>query len=145
MNCVIDASVFVASAQAKEIHSAESFSFIQALQAQNALVFCPTLVITECAAAISRSSRNPENANELVSLITEFPNLQLMEVSFQLAEQAAQIAIQHRLRGADAIYVALAFELGATLVTWDNEMLQRGGNVVKAVTPTDWIPQSTHQ
>jgi predicted nucleic acid-binding protein len=38
------------------------------------------------------------------------------------------------LRGADALFLATARAAGATLVSWDDELLQRGG----AVTPSDW-------
>ena len=53
--------------------------------------------------------------------------------------QASQIAAMYRLRGADAIYVAIAQEFGTTLITWDREMLTRGLSAVSIMTPTDWL------
>ena len=55
------------------------------------------------------------------------------------ADEAAEIAISYRLRGADAVYAAVALEFGTTLVTWDGEMLQRAPAAVPTMTPTDWL------
>ena len=38
-----------------------------------------------------------------------------------------ELAIRLRLRGADAVYVALAEQLGIPIVTWDGEMLKSDG------------------
>ena len=40
------------------------------------------------------------------------------------------------MRGADAMSVAVAKQLGALLVTWDEEMLERAGLDVAVVSPT---------
>jgi predicted nucleic acid-binding protein len=42
-----------------------------------------------------------------------------------------------RLRGADAVYVALARRLGMPLVTWDAEQRERAKPVVRVVTPEE--------
>jgi predicted nucleic acid-binding protein len=42
-----------------------------------------------------------------------------------LALRAAEIAIENRLRGADAVYAAVAEDFDAVLVSWDEEMLER--------------------
>jgi predicted nucleic acid-binding protein len=39
----------------------------------------------------------------------------------------------------DAVYVAVAEAMGATLITWDDEMLARGAAKVPALTPSQWI------
>lgn len=55
------------------------------------------------------------------------------------ARRAAKLAAALRLRGADAVYVALALEYGATLVTWDAEMLQRAPAAMLTMTPAEWL------
>lgn len=62
---------------------------------------------------------------------------------FDRAGQAAELAAVYRLRGADAVYLAVAEEFGTTLVTWDGEMHTRGANVVTAVTPAEWLTAQT--
>jgi predicted nucleic acid-binding protein len=39
------------------------------------------------------------------------------------------------LRGADAVYVAVARHLGLPLVTWDDELRARAGREVRAIQP----------
>jgi predicted nucleic acid-binding protein len=57
-------------------------------------------------------------------------------------EAAAAIAAQQFLRGADAVYAALARQLGTALVTWDNELLERAAAVAPTFTPADWLRQN---
>jgi predicted nucleic acid-binding protein len=61
--------------------------------------------------------------------------LSLHEVDIELAGQAADIAIEARLRGCDAVYVALAAQLGERLVTLDAEQLEPAGAVVTVGRP----------
>jgi predicted nucleic acid-binding protein len=105
-------------------------------------VICPTLILAECSAAIARQTGDPVLAQNLVILIEQFPRLQLIALDLPLAQHAAQPTATHRLRGADAVYVALAQTANAMLVTWNTEMLARGKAVTSVQTPTDWL--ATH-
>jgi len=102
-------------------------------------VFCPTLVLPECAAAIARPTGDAAWVEELTRLIESFPSLHLVPLDLPLARRAAQIAAIHRLRGADAIYAAVAETFNATLITWDAETLQRGPAIVSTLTPAEWV------
>jgi predicted nucleic acid-binding protein len=139
MILTIDASVFVAAARPQETHYSTSRQFLQQARSQDATVFCPTLVLPECAAAIVRPTGDRALAEELVSLIAGFPQLRLVSLDSLLAQQAVQVATHHRLRGADAVYVAVANAANATLITWDDEMLDRGAGVVGTRTPLQWM------
>ena len=48
---------------------------------------------------------------------------------------AAQLAADHALRGADAVYVATVLRLGLPLVTLDGEQLHRAQAVISAISP----------
>jgi predicted nucleic acid-binding protein len=141
MNCTIDASVFVAAARVEEEHYAASRRFLQQVQALGVTVFCPTLVLAECAAAIARPTGDEALAGELVMLIQDFPAMRLVAIELSLANRAAQIAMGHRLRGADSIYAATAESCKATLVTWDEEMLDRCRAFIPTFTPIMWLVQ----
>jgi predicted nucleic acid-binding protein len=69
--------------------------------------------------------------------VLALPGLKLVALSEGLAQQAARRASRHFLKGADAIYVALAASSKAPLVTLDDEMLERGAEAVKTLTPAD--------
>ncbi len=141
MNCTIDASVFVAAVRLEEDHYTASREFMRQAREDAVTVFCPTLVLPECAAAIARPTGNLALVDELTVLIENFPGLHLVNIDLPLARRAVQIATIHRLRGADSIYVAVAEMFNATLVTWDTEMLQRGSAVVQTLAPTEWRGQ----
>jgi predicted nucleic acid-binding protein len=56
-------------------------------------------------------------------------------VDESLAREAAELAARLRLRGADAVYVAVARKLDLPLVTWDAEQRERGGAAIVVRTP----------
>jgi predicted nucleic acid-binding protein len=136
VRCTIGASVFVASARSDEPNYLLSRKFLK--EARSAEVYCPTLALAECAAAIARQTNDPALAKELVSIIEDFPGINLISLDLSLARRAAQIAVEYRLRGADAAYVAVADEFGATLISWDQEMLKRCPAAVATMTPESW-------
>jgi len=143
MNCTVDANVFVAAVRLGEEHYAVSRRFLHLVRAEAVAVFCPTLVLPECAAAIARPTGDAALVEELTTLIESFPDLRLVTLDLPLARRAVQIAMTYRLRGADSIYVAVAETFNATLITWDAEMLQRSPAVILTLTPTEWVERQT--
>jgi predicted nucleic acid-binding protein len=73
------------------------------------------------------------------AIIEDFPCINLIPLDLALARKAAQIAITYKLRGADAVYVAVAEAFDATLISWDQEMLSRSASAVTTMTPESWI------
>jgi predicted nucleic acid-binding protein len=61
--------------------------------------------------------------------------IELIPVTLPIAERAARIAGEHRIRGCDAVYVALAEQLSEALVTLDRQQLERGAAVVAVRAP----------
>ena len=82
---VIDASVYVGRLHQNEPHHAACKGLLGAIQTRRIAVACPNLVWIEVAAAVRRGTGDPE-----------------------LARSAAELAGERGLRGADAVYVALA-------------------------------------
>jgi len=91
----------------------------------------PTVVpghfLAEVAGAIARLSLDPSEGLRAIGTVDRDPLISLFAVDEQLAFQSAHLASTLRLKGSDAIYVALAQQLEIPLVTWDNELLQRAG------------------
>jgi predicted nucleic acid-binding protein len=56
-----------------------------------------------------------------------------------LADRAASLAARCKLRGADAVYVALAEALDQPLITLDQEILDRSSGVIETSTPSIWV------
>jgi predicted nucleic acid-binding protein len=141
MNLTVDASVFVAAARTDEAHYRASRRFLRRAREQRCQLYCPTLLLPECAAAIARPTADAALAEELVSLVENFPGLQLVPLDAPLARHAVQVAKEHRLRGADSVYVSVAPMLDAGLIAWDAELLERGADVVTTMTPLQWTEE----
>jgi predicted nucleic acid-binding protein len=78
---------------------------------------------------------NTNQAHQVIRQLSRSTSIRLYPVTMGLAEQAAVIAADHRLRGCDAIYVALAKQLGEMLITLDKQQLQRGTAVIPISQP----------
>jgi len=141
MNWTVDASVFVAAAREAEPHHADSLAFLHELHVSERPVICPTLVLPESVAAIARRTGDAALADEVADLILSLAGLRLLVLDLPAAERAAHLAKAHRLRGADAVYAAVAHAAEATLVTWDLEMLARAVGAVPTLTPSQWLAQ----
>jgi predicted nucleic acid-binding protein len=56
-------------------------------------------------------------------------------LSGALLAAAERLGVDHRLRGAHALYAATAARPGCPLLSWDGELIARVG----AVSPRDWL------
>lgn len=141
MTCTIDASVFVATARADEAQHTVSLKFVRWVRGQRMPIFCPTLVLPECAGAIAKPTGESADAQQLVQFLGQFHGMCFVSLAMPLAERAAEIAIACRLRGSDSVYVAVAEAFGTSLITWDKEMLARAPALVPTMTPAEWLAQ----
>jgi predicted nucleic acid-binding protein len=71
-------------------------------------------------------------AKESLSVLKD-SGVKIVDLSVSLATKAAQIASECRVRGCDAVYLALAEQLSESLVTLDKQQHERGGAVVQTV------------
>ena len=85
--------------------------------------------------SVARRTGSSELAAGAISLMQRLPNARLVPVDAGLAHLGARLAGELRPRGADSLYLALAQRLGFTLVTWDQERLERGRTVALTHTP----------
>ncbi|MEJ5310783.1 MAG: type II toxin-antitoxin system VapC family toxin [Anaerolineae bacterium] len=127
----VDASVFVNAFSPTEAGSEQSWRFLATLFDADAPIFVPTLVLVEVVAALARKQNNTGLALNWMEEIQRLSGLTFIALDDALAQDAAELAARHRLRGSDAVYVAVARRFGATLVTLDAEQGERAGAVVK--------------
>ncbi len=97
----------------------------------------PTIVLAEVAAAISRGTGCPDLARRLTTALRRVPHFQFAPVDDALADLAAELSACYRLRGCDAVYVALSQQRAATLTTLDHQQLRRVPPEVIARTPAE--------
>jgi predicted nucleic acid-binding protein len=89
------------------------------------------------AAAVARGRDDADLARRFAAQLRRLPHLILVPVDEKLAEQAADIAAQQRLRGSDSVYAAVALRFGSTLVTLDEEQRQRVVKVIPTRLPVE--------
>jgi predicted nucleic acid-binding protein len=131
----IDASVFVNAFSATEEGSDRSWKYIIELKGSATQIIVPTLLLIEVAASIARKQNNAILAMQLMADIQAIPHITLIDLDESLARTAAEIAATYRLRGSDAVYVAVAMRFATELVTLDREQLQRAKKAVKVRKP----------
>lgn len=139
----IDSSVFVSRARAQDVGHPESAAFLQWVRATRPRLFIPTLVFPEVAAALSRTGSDREVAHRYALAIASLPNTVLVALDEEVAQQAAALAARHKLRGADAVFIAAAAMFAAELVTLDAEQRERGAAVVQTHTPQAFLATTT--
>ena len=132
---VLDASVLVALFHIDELYHAATVRWFDWAAANNEPLNAPVIVLSEVAAALSRGKNEPSRADDVVQLLRRNEAVRLVPISQPLAEQAAYIAISCRIRGCDAIYVALAQQLDQPLITFDEQQFSRSRDIIRVQKP----------
>lgn len=132
---VIDASVYVALINAHESERNSSWVWFEQAKAAQEPVVAPVILLAEVSAALSRGVGDPALAHQVVQQLLRSSVIELTPVTKPVAKRAAAIAADHRIRGCDAVYVALAEQLSDRLVTLDRQQLERGAAVVAVCKP----------
>lgn len=132
---IVDASVYVALVHENEPGHEDCWSWLHAAQARREPLRAPAILAAEVAAAISRGTENTELAHRIVVQLLTFNVVELIPISTHLAGRAAVIAAEHRIRGCDAVYVALAEQMKEALVSLDRQQLERASPVATALRP----------
>jgi predicted nucleic acid-binding protein len=132
---VIDASVYVALINAKEKEHTSSWEWFEQTKEEQQTIAAPVILLAEVAAALSRGVGDLVLAHRVVEQLKRSRVIELVPVNLALAEQAAVIAGDYRIRGCDAIYVALASQLEDCLITLDQQQLERAAAIVDIRKP----------
>ena len=86
-------------------------------------VYVPTLVLYEVYKKIT-SSRSEDQALSAIAMMSQFD---VMDMTREIALAAADISIQKGLAMADSVVLAHAQQVGATLLTMDNDFSEIPG------------------
>lgn len=97
----------------------------------------PSLLLPETASAVAHASDDTAGALLYATATAALSHLTLVSLTSITAKQAAELAATHRLRGADAVYVAVARRYGTTLVSRDDERRSRASALVPCQTPEE--------
>ena len=134
---VVDASVWVSLLAADDVNHEPSRRWFEHVIAEGVQLIAPTLVLVEVAGAMSRRTGDRSVGVAAAARLRSIPELIFVELTVESAERAAAIASRLVLKGADAIYVSLAVDLDAPLVTWDREQRERSAASIDVSSPAD--------
>jgi predicted nucleic acid-binding protein len=132
---VADASVWVSILLEADLFHSQSYSWFEEYSRFSGEVAAPTLLLPEVAAGITRRTDDATTGYAAMQRLVALPQIHIVPVDEYLALVAAELAANYHLRGADAVYAALAYSLNVPLVTWDQEQMMRVRNVVKTGAP----------
>ena len=131
----LDANLWVAAFDPADVFHDDSVA-VFAEAARRALPLAgPSLVVLESICALARRVKDPDLARQAGARMAGHPALHLEPMSDELLAEAVRLGVEHRLRGADALYLAAATRLGCPLLSWDEKLIDRGG----ALSPRDWL------
>ena len=127
---VLDASAWVSRlVPGDEFHAAVR-SWMERQRGAGAQFISPTLLLAEVGGAICRRTGDQELARRAIDQLENLPGLRLVEMEHSLVHEAARLAAELGLRGADSVYVAVASQLDLPLVTFDQDQRERAGERV---------------
>lgn len=132
MFIVIDASVWVARLVSGDVfHEPVKVWMDERLEAGD-IFLSPSLLLPEVSGAIGRRT-TPTLGLKAIEAIQSLPGLQLVEMESTLVREAAHLAAELGLRGADSVYVSVAARLDLPLFTLDVDQKEKAGKQVKVI------------
>jgi predicted nucleic acid-binding protein len=140
---VVDACVWIAAFLSGDPHHPQASELLRQLARQRPKVTLPTLAPAEICGAIARRSNSADVAPAVLKFLLAQSWLEQAPLDAALGREAVSLAMTCRLRGADAVYVALAATRHLPLITLDAEMLERAPAGVERLTPADWLQKTT--
>ena len=132
---VVDASVWVSYFMQTEATHSASRDWITQKADAGIPILGPGHVLAEISGAVARRTGREELGRVTCTVIDQLPPFQLIPIDRELADISASIAASTRIKGADAVYVALALLMNSPLVTWDKEQLTRGSPIIETLSP----------
>jgi predicted nucleic acid-binding protein len=132
---VIDASVLVSYVLPMDVHHAQSVQYVRAVSLAGTQLIAPRLLLVEVGGAVTRRLGSNLRGQQAIERVQQLPNLRLATLSNRLLDHAQQLACELHVRGADAVYVAVADRLGVPLVSWDREHRTRATSRIQVFTP----------
>jgi predicted nucleic acid-binding protein len=144
---VIDASVWVGYFVRSDPHHGVTREWMAQQLAEGAALVGPGLVLAEVAGAIARLAADPADGKRALGslLAPQGVGIGLEVVTWEAheEEEAAAIAADLLLRGADAHYVLAARLHSMPLISWDDQQLARAEALVPVGRPGEPLRRPT--
>ena len=137
----IDSSVYLSARFSDEPTHAACRELLQLLRDDRRQLILPLLVQPEVAGNLARRIGNAEAAAAHAASLLRGEHVTPVPLGSGLAAEAAQLAAEYRLRGADAVFAAVAQRYGSILITCDREQRERAAPFVRTLTPGEALEE----
>ena len=134
MKIVLDASVAVAAQRRDDPAFAEAGRWLRRILSGQDELIVPTIFQIEVTSALTRAGTGKKTIDAYVDRLLDCAT-EIAILGPKRAAKVAEVAAYAKLRAADSIYVWLASERRATLVTADTEVLERAAGFCKLLPP----------
>ena len=134
---VIDTSAWIAGLVSGDAHHVDTDPFLRLAEFHSTQIAVPAHFLAEIAGVLARTGELDEIIDIEIRSIESSSRFQIAPVTVGLGMLAAEIARVAKIRGADAVFVALARGLDIPLVTWDKQQQERGGLFCRTMTPVE--------
>lgn len=131
----VDACVWVAAYDPQDRFRRDSVVFLSAAMRRRTRLVAPAIMPLEVACVLARRAGSPEVGESASRRLRTALGLQLLAVDEKLLALATRLGTKRLLRGADALYAAVAEATRSPLITWDSALLERA----RGRTPEDWL------
>jgi predicted nucleic acid-binding protein len=131
----LDANLWIAAFDPADPFHDDSVALFRAAAERGLSLAGPSYVVLESVCALARRVGDSATARAAGEKMAAHPALHLEPITGALLADAERLGVDCRLRGADALYAATAERLGCPLLSWDSELMARGG----ALSPRDWL------
>ena len=127
---VVDASVWVSRLVSKDAFHRTVKDWMEQQRSEGAIFLSPAMLLPEVAGAISRRTGEARLARNAIDGLKRLPGLRLVEMDQPIVQEAARLAADLGLRGADSFYVAVAARLNLPLATLDVDQKTRAASSI---------------
>ncbi|MCL1888041.1 MAG: PIN domain-containing protein, partial [Kiritimatiellaeota bacterium] len=102
-------------------------------------VYSPLLMEVEVLGSMARKTRDNAKVDYVWKRMRSLSRQVWLPLDTLLTAEASRCATTFYLRGADAVYVAIAMANNATLVTFDQEIIDRASTALAVLKPSQWL------
>ena len=135
----LDASVIINSYIDKEEFHNSSKKLMEIIKKNDIKIILPEIVFPEVASAIARGINDEKVAIKFAETLRKLPNFTIITIDNEISNLSLKFAAKNRLRGCDAIYVAVAYLFNLKLITLDKQQKERSLGLIEVTTPINEI------